>query len=59
MTQIRAWVINRYYYQSRIPMKDAAFMSRVDDPGLRHAWRRRIGDHDGDLNEGGGLRGDS
>ncbi|MEL7091259.1 MAG: pyrroloquinoline quinone biosynthesis protein C, partial [Pseudomonadota bacterium] len=24
--QVRAWVINRYYYQSRIPMKDAAFM---------------------------------
>ncbi|MEM1377600.1 MAG: pyrroloquinoline quinone biosynthesis protein C, partial [Pseudomonadota bacterium] len=22
--QVRAWVINRYYYQSRIPMKDAA-----------------------------------
>jgi pyrroloquinoline-quinone synthase len=56
MTQVRAWVINRYYYQSRIPMKDAAFMSRVDDPGLRRAWRRRIEDHDGGLNEGGGLR---
>ena len=37
--QVRAWVINRFYYQSRIPMKDAAFMSRVEDPALRRAWR--------------------
>ena len=39
IAQVRAWVINRYYYQSRIPMKDAAFMSRVEDPRLRRAWR--------------------
>ena len=53
-TQVQAWVINRYYYQSHIPLKDAAFMSRVDDPALRRAWRSRIEDHDGsDTNEGG------
>lgn len=52
--QVQAWVINRYYYQSHIPLKDAAFMSRVDDPALRRAWRSRIEDHDGsDTNEGG------
>ncbi|WP_425093597.1 pyrroloquinoline-quinone synthase PqqC [Tropicimonas sp. S265A] len=52
--QVRAWVINRYAYQAAIPMKDAAFMSRVDDPKLRRAWRSRIEDHDGtDQNEGG------
>ena len=56
LTQVRAWVINRFYYQSRIPMKDAAFMSRSDDPQLRRAWRRRIEDHDGGLEEGGGIR---
>ncbi|GES47378.1 pyrroloquinoline-quinone synthase [Rhizobium sp. ERR 922] len=56
MTQVRAWVINRYYYQSRIPMKDAAFMSRVEDPELRRIWRRRIEDHDGGIEEGGGIR---
>ncbi len=52
--QVRAWVINRYYYQHSIPMKDAAFMSRVEEPDLRRAWRSRIEDHDGtDENEGG------
>ncbi|GLQ36384.1 pyrroloquinoline-quinone synthase [Rhizobium albus] len=56
MTQVRAWVINRYYYQSRIPMKDAAFLSRCTDPDLRRAWRSRIEDHDGGVAEGGGIR---
>lgn len=54
--QVRAWVINRYYYQSRIPMKDAAFLSRVDDPDLRRIWRARIEDHDGTAENEGGIR---
>lgn len=54
--QVRAWVINRFYYQSRIPMKDAAFMSRVDDPALRRAWRSRIEDHDGTAENEGGIQ---
>ena len=53
--QVRAWVINRYYYQTRIPMKDAAFMSRVSDPALRRAWRSRIEDHDGSAQGEGGI----
>ncbi|MDH2328803.1 pyrroloquinoline-quinone synthase PqqC [Cereibacter sp. SYSU M97828] len=56
MDQVRAWVINRFYYQSRIPMKDAAFLSRVDDPDLRRIWRSRIEDHDGSVDNGGGIR---
>ncbi|WP_424933439.1 pyrroloquinoline-quinone synthase PqqC [Amaricoccus macauensis] len=54
--QVRAWVINRFYYQARIPMKDAAFMSRVEDPDLRRAWRSRIEDHDGREGNEGGIR---
>jgi pyrroloquinoline-quinone synthase len=53
--QVRAWVINRYYYQSRIPMKDAAFLSRVDDHRLRRIWRHRIEDHDGTTEGTGGI----
>ncbi|QIE43744.1 pyrroloquinoline-quinone synthase PqqC [Meridianimarinicoccus aquatilis] len=57
MDQVQAWVINRYYYQSRIPMKDAAFLSRLDDPKMRRIWRSRIEDHDGtDTHEGGIAR---
>lgn len=55
MDQVRAWVVNRYYYQSRIPMKDAAFLSRIEDPALRRAWRSRIEDHDGSDGREGGI----
>ncbi|OCX58103.1 pyrroloquinoline quinone biosynthesis protein PqqC [Thioclava sp. SK-1] len=53
--QVRAWVLNRYYYQHTIPMKDAAFMSRVEEPSLRRAWRSRIEDHDGHGENEGGI----
>ena len=53
--EVRAWVLNRFYYQSRIPMKDAAFLSRVEDPALRRAWRSRIEDHDGSEGREGGI----
>jgi pyrroloquinoline-quinone synthase len=56
MTEVQAWVINRWHYQSSIPMKDAAFLSRCTDPDLRRIWRSRIDDHDGGLTEGGGIR---
>ena len=53
--QVQAWVLNRFYYQTRIPMKDAALMSRVEDPVLRRAWRSRIEDHDGGGDNEGGI----
>jgi pyrroloquinoline-quinone synthase len=46
--QLQAWALNRYYYQSRIPIKDAAILARCEDADLRRAWRKRIIDHDGD-----------
>jgi len=53
--QIRAWALNRYYYQSQIPIKDATMMARLHDPALRREWRQRILDHDGDEGDEGGL----
>lgn len=53
--QVQAWALNRYYYQSRIPMKDAALIARLPDPGLRRAWRRRLVDHDGGRGGTGGI----
>jgi len=46
--QLQAWALNRYYYQSHIPIKDAAILARSKDPAFRVAWRKRIIDHDGD-----------
>ena len=53
--QIQAWALNRYYYQSRIPIKDLALMSRLVDAELRRIWSQRVIDHDG-THEGRGGR---
>src|SRR5260370_20361547 len=53
--QLQAWALNRYYYQSRIPIKDAAILARSEDPAFRLAWRKRILDHDGDGVKPGGI----
>lgn len=53
--EVRAWVINRFYYQSRIPLKDAALISRCEDRALRVEWRRRIEEHDGAEGREGGI----
>jgi len=52
---LRCWVENRYYYQTRIPIKDAIIVSKSDDPAFRRAWIRRIHDHDGAGDDPGGL----
>ena len=53
--QVQAWVLNRYCYQSHIPLKDAALISRTQDRELRREWRRRIEEHDGDGHNEGGI----
>lgn len=45
--QMQAWALNRYYYQSIIPLKDAIILSRATDFEFRRVWRKRIEDHDG------------
>lgn len=53
--QVRAWALNRYFYQAMIPVKDATILARMQDPGLRRIWRQRIVDHDGTGDGDGGL----
>ncbi len=53
--QVQAWALNRYYYQSTIPIKDAVVISRFRDRGIRLEWRRRIEDHDGEIGGEGGI----
>jgi len=56
--QLQAWALNRYYYQSVIPIKDSIILSRGPDSAFRRAWRKRVIDHDGDsaTNNDGGIR---
>lgn len=53
--QLQAWALNRYYYQSIIPVKDSIILSRSTDRDFRLAWRKRVIDHDGDGVTPGGI----
>ncbi|MGQ0666997.1 MAG: pyrroloquinoline-quinone synthase PqqC [Nitrospiraceae bacterium] len=53
--QLQRWVLNRYYYQTRIPIKDALIVAKSNDPNFRRSWLRRIQDHDGQREGDGGL----
>ena len=53
--QLQQWVLNRYYYQTRIPVKDALIVSKSEDPAFRRTWLRRIQEHDGQQEGQGGL----
>lgn len=54
--QVQAWALNRYCYQSAVPRKDAALISRAVDRELRREWVHRILDHDGQSGgEEGGI----
>lgn len=53
--QVQAWALNRYHYQSTIPLKDAVVLSRFRDRQIRLEWRHRIEDHDGSFDSEGGI----
>src|ERR1700730_1543652 len=53
--QVQAWALNRYYYQSTIPLKDAVVISRFRDRGIRLEWRHRKEDHDANIGTEGGI----
>jgi len=53
--QVQAWALNRYCYQAHIPAKDASLMARLPTAELRREWRRRIVDHDGEVEGDGGI----
>ena len=53
--EIRTWVANRYYYQTRIPVKDGLILAKAPEPGFRREWIGRIHDHDGTAEREGGL----
>jgi len=52
---IQGWVANRFYYQTAIPVKDAAIMANCPDRDVRRHWVQRIIDHDGVQGDEGGI----
>ena len=53
--QVQGWVLNRFYYQVSIPIKDAAILANMPDRDERRQWIRRILDHDGTDGDAGGI----
>ncbi len=53
--QLRGWVLNRFYYQRRIPQKDAAILANCDNAQVRRAWVKRLLHHDGSAADEGGI----
>jgi pyrroloquinoline-quinone synthase len=52
---IQIWVANRFYYQAKIPIKDAAIISNCPLREVRRLWLHRIIDHDGSREDEGGI----
>jgi pyrroloquinoline-quinone synthase len=40
--QLRAWIINRFYLQKNVPLKDAAILSNCPETEVRRLWIGRI-----------------
>ncbi|MFQ5950840.1 MAG: pyrroloquinoline-quinone synthase PqqC [Candidatus Geothermarchaeales archaeon] len=67
-THLRGWILNRFYFQKSIPLKDAAIISNCPIPEIRKIWLGRLmgregyGDQEGDIEgwlrlaEAAGLR---
>jgi coenzyme PQQ biosynthesis protein C len=53
--QVQAWALNRYYYQTMIPIKDASLIAHCEDQAARREWRSRLVDHDGSREGEGGI----
>ena len=53
--ELRGWILNRFYYQKNIPVKDALVLSKLPTREHRRAWLQRITDHDGRQGDEGGI----
>ena len=55
LPSLQGWVANRFYYQTQIPIKDAAILSNCPEREVRRAWIQRILDQDGTRDDEGGI----
>ena len=53
--EFQAWVVNRFYYQVSIPVKDSYILAKLPSREDRQRWIQRIHDHDGREGESGGI----
>jgi pyrroloquinoline-quinone synthase len=53
--ELRGWILNRFYYQKNIPVKDALVLAKLPSREDRRRWLQRIIDHDGQQRDEGGI----
>ena len=53
--ELRGWILNRFYYQKNLPVKDALIISKLPTREDRRLWLQRIIDHDGRQGDEGGI----
>lgn len=53
--EMRTWILNRFYYQKCLPVKDALIVSKLKNSHDRRLWLKRITDHDGEKDGEGGI----
>ena len=55
--QLQAWILNWFYFQKSLPLKDGAIISNCPISLVRRLWVSRILDHDGYGELEGGIEG--
>jgi pyrroloquinoline-quinone synthase len=50
--ELRTWALNRYYYQTRLPIKDALILAKTEDRVFRRKWAERLREQDGSPDDG-------
>lgn len=53
--ELRGWILNRFYYQKNLPVKDALVLSKLPTREDRRFWLQRITDQDGLQGDEGGI----
>lgn len=53
--ELQRWILNRFYYQKNIPVKDAIILSKLSNREDRRRWIHRIIEHDGSREREGGI----
>jgi pyrroloquinoline-quinone synthase len=54
-SEFKNWVLNRFYYQKNLPVKDALIVAKLPAREDRRKWLQRIIDHDGTVTDDGGI----
>jgi pyrroloquinoline-quinone synthase len=53
--EFRGWVLNRFYYQINLPVKDALILAKLPSRAERRLWITRIVNQDGREGDEGGI----